>query len=306
MMIMKRIIFSSLILISAITCFSQETDDGGSNRSSKKNSWKGFHAGLYLGSLFANNYTSSLYNGYGLDINGKQNDFPNSFMYQRIVMDYGGGNGQTDQVAIALGVDQHMWSFDQTDMPVKMRYNPAFMIGAQMQYGITKKDALILNVNAAKLLLTGNFTIVLTAPPIGPQQPDYQNIKLFTITGGEERLLFQIGYRKTLSTSHLINFFIEAGPSLDLTKFLSNQVAINNLQIDLAAYYTNPYYPTYHPKFLVGAGLGAFAGFGFNLYVNPKLNMELVYTPSYEKINIGEDPKLTLQNSVGVRLFYTL
>jgi len=296
-------------------CFSQDEEESASQ---KNNNGKGFHAGLYIGSLFANQYTSKFYDGYGYDENGKRNDFWNadlyksSFMYRRIVYDYGGGNGQPDQVAQALGVDPAAnpkeWNFDQTDMPANMKYNPAFLIGLQMNFGITKKDALLLNVNASKLNLTGNFTIIVTNPLIGPQPPGNENIKTFSITGGEQRLMFQLGYRRILGNTEesLLNFFIEGGATVNMTKFLRNQITINNLQIDLGYYYTQPYFPTYHAKFLSGIGFGAFAGFGLDLRANPKWTLQLLYHPAYEKINIGEEPKLSLQHAIGLRAFYNL
>ena len=164
------------------------------------------------------------------------------------------------------------------------------------------------NINASKLKLSGNFTIVVTSSLIGPQQPGYENIKTFSITGGEQRLMFQLGYRRILGDTEesVMNFFIEGGATVNMTKFLRNQVAINNLQIDLSYYYTQPHYTTYHAKFLSGIGFGAFAGFGLDLRANPKWTLQLLYNPTYEKINIGEEPKLTLQHTIGLRAFYNL
>lgn len=302
-----RFFFVSLLVFFILNtnCFSQDEEESASQ---KNNNGKGFHAGLYIGSLFANKYTSTFYDGYGYDENGKRNDFLNSFMNRRIHYDYGGGNGQPDQVAQALGINPGEWSFDQTDMPTNMKYNPAFMVGAQLFYGFTKKDALLLNVNASKLNLSGNFTIVVTNPLIGPQQPGYEDIKTFSITGGEQRLLFQLGYRRILGDTEesVINFFIEGGATVNMTKFLKNQITITNLQIYLSDYYTQPYYPTYRAQYLNSIGFGAFAGFGFNITANPKWTLQLLYNPAFEKINIGEEPKFTLQNAVGLRAFYNL
>ncbi|MEK6616697.1 MAG: hypothetical protein AABZ32_11425 [Bacteroidota bacterium] len=298
--------FSLLVfLLFSTNCFSQTEDK---SKIKKNKNGKGFHAGFYLGSYFAHKYTAKFYDGYGYDADGKKNDFLNSFMNKRINIDYGGGYGQPDRVALALGVNPGEWIFDQTDMPANMKYNPAFLIGLQMNFGITKKDQLLLNVNASKLMLSGNFTIVVINPLIGPQQPGYQNIKTFSITGGEQRLMFQLGYRRILGDTKesVLNFFIEGGATGNMTKFLRNQVTINNLQIDLSYYYTQSYFPTYRAKYLHGVGIGAFAGFGCNITANPKWNLQLLYSSSFEKINIGEDPRHTLQNAIGVRAFYNL
>ena len=269
---------------------------------------KGFHAGLLLGPLFANKHTAKLYDGWGYDADGKRNDFLNSFMYRRIVMDYGGGNGQHDYVADALGVQHGEWSFDETDMPAKMRYLPSVLAGLQMDYGFTKNDALIVNVNAAKLALGGDFTIVVTNPQIGPTQPNYQDIRTFSITGGEQRISLQLGYRRILGNTDEspLNCFFEAGGILNATKYVRNQATIKSLPIDLSYYYTSPYYSTYRAKYLRGSGYGLFAGFGINLEANAKWTLQLLYAPSLEKINIGESPKPSLQHSAGIRALYNL
>ncbi|TAL60853.1 MAG: hypothetical protein EPN85_06210 [Bacteroidetes bacterium] len=289
----------SFLLLFSSCCFSQD-DKKPIKKKSK------FQTGIYLGSYFSNKHTSSLYDGYGYDLEGKKNNFPNSFMYRKIVLELGGVSGQTDYVAQALGVSPGEWEFDQTDMPMNVKYNPNFMVGINFSYAISKKDALLLDINASKLTLSGNFTIVITAPPIGPQPPGYQNIQAFAITGSEQRLLFHAGCRRIVGEDEIFNFFVEGGASLNMTKYLRNHAAINSLPIDLGTFYSQPYYPTYRAKYLNGIGMGAFAGLGLNIAANSNWSIQLLYSPSYEKINIGELPKLTLHHSAGMRTFYTL
>lgn len=301
---LKFFLLLSFSLLIVTFTFSQDEE-----KTPRKNKGaKGFHAGLYLGSLFANKYTAKFYDGYGYDENAAKNNFMNSFMNRRINYDYGGGNGQTDQVAQALGVQHGEWTFDETDMPTKMKYHPAVLVGLQIDYGFTKNDALVVNVNASKLSLGGSFTIVVINPQIGPTQPGYEDIRTFAITGAEQRLMVQLGYRRILGNTNEspLNCFIEAGAALNMTKYVRNQAVINSLPVDLSFYYTQPYYPTYRASYLQGSGVGAFAGFGINLEANAKWTLQLLYSPSMEKINIGEAPKFSLQHSAGIRAFYTL
>ena len=258
-----------------------------------------------IGSFFANKKTAAFYDGYGYDAEGKKNTFYNSFMYRRIVLEYGNSSGQ-DLIAQALGVNPGEWTFNYNDMPLEMKYSTSVIAGFQLNYAATKKDAVLVNVNAVKLTSNGNFTMVVTTPPIGPQPPGYQDIRTFGISGGEQRLMIQAGYRRILVDDEVFNCFVEIGPSLNMTKYLRNQIAINNLHIDLAYYYSQNYFPTYHARYLHGTGLGIFAGFGVNIAANSNWTLQLLYSPSYEKINIGEDPKLSLQHSAGIRAFYTL
>src|ERR1035437_3430648 len=293
-----------LLLLFSIKSIAQTDDD--EKRPKDYKSRKGFHAGIYVGSYFANKSTASNYDGYGYDVNGIKDDFANSFMNMRINFDYGGLNGQPDQIAQALNVNHGDWGFDQTDMPIKMKYNPAIVVGIHTMYGFTQKDALIFNATGTKLTVNGDFSITLNTTPVGPTQPGYQNIKACAITGGEQRVMFQMGYRRILGDDDLFNFFIEGGAELTMAKLIRNQITINNLQIDLTSYYSYPAYFGFREKHLSGLGLGAFGGFGLNLTANRKCNIQLVYNPSYEKINIGMDPSRKLQHAIGLRVYYNI
>ncbi|HEY4799986.1 MAG TPA: hypothetical protein VII99_12975, partial [Bacteroidia bacterium] len=161
--LVHKITRATLILafcISTTNAFSQTED---ADKPVTDRNIKGFHAGIYVGSLIPNQSTSGLYDGYGFDSIGVKNNFYRSFMYRSIVMTYGGGYGYgfPDQIAQALNVNHGDWNFDQTDMPVKMKYSPAVSVGLHMLYCIDKKNAIILNTNTTKLTLTGNFTITL-------------------------------------------------------------------------------------------------------------------------------------------------
>lgn len=299
-----------LPLFFGLAAFSQVSNIGDGEQPVKPKKVKGFHAGLYVGTLFANKYSAETYDGYGFDINGKKNDFANSVMYRRIVYDYGGGNFQTDQIAIALNVNHGDWSFDQTDMPLEMKYNAAFLIGMHSRYCFDKKNAIILNVNASKLTASGQFTITTvnnnTNPNNGPQ--GLQDIRPFGIVGGEQRLAFQLGYQKIDDSNDKLNFFWEAGFDYVLTKYDKNRVDVNGLIIDLTYYYTQPLpgYSPYRPKNLTGYAPGIFAGLGLNLSMSPKWTVQLLYSPSLDKINIGEDPRYKLQHPFGLRAYYNL
>ena len=265
---------------------------------------RGFHVGFSLGALFANNATASLYDGYGFDRDGRRNDFSHSFMYEKIVNQYGGGYNQPDQIAVALNVNPGEWKFDESDMPLNMNYNVAFQVGFQSRYNLNKKEALLLNLVASKLSITGNFTITTTnSQQFGALSG---NIRTFPINGGEQRLVIQTGYQRILGDDPTFNLFIEAGPSLTLVKFDKNQVKINNLLIDLTSGYSQPNLTQSGARVLTGVGLGAFAGIGINVNTNSKWTLQVLYSPSYELINIGEGPAYNLQNAAGLRAYYNM
>jgi hypothetical protein len=298
--------FICLFLLFSFSAFSQNTDTTGTDDSTQviAKNMKGFHLGLQAGTFFANKYTANLYNGYGLDVNGNTNDFLNSFLFRRINYDYGGGNGLTDQIAIALKVNPGQWAFnDQSYMPINLKYNVAIQVGLNTRYCFDNRNAVILNFNATKLTVTGNFTIYEPTPTTSGFQ-GAGNYAAFSIVGGEQRLVTQLGFQRVLGDNDKLNFFIEGGVDMILAKFLRNQAIINNLVIDLTSYYYQPAYGSVRGKELIGLGFGVFAGLGLNLTLGTKYTVQLVYNPSYDQINIGASPKLTFQNSIGLRAYY--
>jgi hypothetical protein len=303
----KAISIIGLFLFFSTSAFAQQdtTDTDDDNKTTDKD-LRGFHIGLQAGTMFANKYNTNLYNGYGLDVNGNQNTFLNSFLYQQIVNNYGGGNGLTDQIAIALKVNPGQWSFDESCMPINLRYNISLQVGLNTRYCFDNKTSVILNVNATKLTVNGNFNIYTSGTTNSSTSgfQGAQNIQTFVITGGEQRLISQLGVQRVLGDNDKLNFFVEGGIDVTLAKFLKNQAIINNLTIDLTPAYTLPGYGAVRQHNLIGFGLGAFAGLGINLTLSSKYTIQLVYNPSYDKINIGAAAKYTMQNSVGIRAYY--
>jgi hypothetical protein len=310
----KYYLYQSLVavvlLICSIGAFAQESSSDDESESMEK---KGMHFGFFIGPYWANAYTASLYNGYGLDVNGAQNEFANSLMYNKIMFEYGGGNGQVDQIAQALGVDpqaagSNTWHFGENDMPQDMRYSIAFLVGLNGRYSTDKKNAIILNVNASKLKITGHFTIETDVPLNQNQLSGGQYINTFDITGSEQRMMFQFGYSRIMGDNKRFNFFMEGGLNATLAKFDKNNIKIKNLTIDLTTAYIipnsgAPTTTTYFPK-KIGIGFGAFASAGFNITMSPKWTVQLLYSPTYDKINIGINPVYKLQHAAGVRAYY--
>ena len=302
-----RIVLCLLLLANSIHLFSQDEETTDQTLRSNPRERKVL-VGLYVASYFANKYSASAYNGYGFDLDGNRNIFTNSWLNQKLFYQYGPGNpGAHDYIADALGVDQGQWSFNENDMPFNMHYTPAILVGANFKIHVTKKSSVLVNINGTKLNIEGNFTIT-TFKPNNPNPLINNNVQTFAIRGGEQRLIFQLGYQQLLGEDDTFNFLLEGGLVGTLAKFDKNLIYINNLTIDLTSYnnqavYSGAYYPTKRP---IGFALGAFAGMGANIDVSPKFIVQMLYSPSYEKINIGTNPKGKLQNAIGLRMYYKL
>ncbi len=297
-------LFSFLLLFLCLNVLAQDSED---DPVAKKKSKKGFQFGISLGTYFANSYTAALYNGYGFDANGNKNTtFASSAMNEKINTEYGGKNGQPDRIAAALNVQPGTWSFDATDMPGKLRYNIALMLGVQSRYFLNDRDALLLNVNATQLTVSGDFTIGFNNTVIKASVPDSLQFQTFPIVGQEERLVIQPGFQHLFGDNDQFNFFVEGGPIVTMAKFQMNEIIINSLTIDLRTYYNSQGFVTQQARNMTGVGYGAFAGLGLNLQANDKYVIQLVYNPSYERINIGLTPPLTFQQALLLRVCYRL
>jgi hypothetical protein len=288
------------------------------NQSSNYVVGKGFHLGLYVGAYWANRSTAYLYDGYGFDQNGQRNTFANSILREQLVNVYGGGNGGTDLIAQLLNVASTDWYFRETDMPFNLRYTTTYLLGLNMRYQINKKAGITLNINASKLIVNGKFTIGTTGNSLGSGSGtglvNQAKIHQFTITGAEQRLLFQLGYQRIIGKHEKLNLMVEGGLNVTLSKAQKNQAFLNsdlnggtnNFTIDLMSAYNQPPYNFYSAKYLIGAGVGAFGGIGLHLTINPRYTIQLLYTPSYDRINLGYTPNFRLQHGVGLRVYYNV
>ena len=315
----KYVLFLVIILLHSINYFAQEYEYSGQDSSSNSSKFiasKGFHAGLYVGSFWANKNTAYIYDGYGFDVNGQRNSFANSLLYNQIVNVYGGANGGTDYIAQLLNVSHTDWNFTEQDMPINLKYTTTFLVGLNTRYQINKKASITLNINGTKLAVNGKFTIRSANASSGFNNATSSQSKLnqFTIIGAEQRLMFQLGYQRVIGNNQKLNFLIEGGVNFILSKAQKNQAILNadvnsgqnNITIDLMNIYHQSPYNFYSAKYLIGGGIGAFGGIGLHLTINPKYTVQLLYNPSYDRISLGYNPVFKLQHGVGLRFYYNM
>ncbi len=298
-----------LLLLCSIQTFAQYESEDDPNDPANFKRERGIHVGAFMGGYIPNKYTANNYNGYGFDLQGNKNDFANSWMYQKIHNQYGGGYGsQPDLIATALGVEANPkeWNFAESDMPNHMKYQFGFLLGINTQYLLNKNNGIMLNVNFVKLNVTGSFTMQRKKKNSPP--PSYDSLLTFGIVGGEQRLFIQLGYQRMITNNQKTNLFVEGGLNINSTQFQKNEIEINSLTIDLVTNFNQIAYPTttYFIRKPSKIGLGAFAGLGLDLVIGKRVISQIVYQPTYDKINIGFDPKLKLQHAAGLRVYYRL
>jgi hypothetical protein len=273
-----KIILPFLLLLCSITVLAQDESTDNEEISLSSEGVQGFHFGIFIGSFFANNYSASLYDGYGVNVLGNRNDWATSVMVQRMYLDgmdsinssaIPRSSPYSDIIGPTIGLNHDQWHFESSDMPTDVRYRAAFMFGLNLQYGISKTEGFIFNANFAKLNITGNFTITSPYKKLNPSLGD--SVLYFGISGQEQRFMFQVGYSRLLGNPSGFNFLIEAGALMNNAQYLSNYANINELKIDLTPFTSYAGYQTnYLPHEYSAIGYGAFAGIGCNINVNPK------------------------------------
>lgn len=275
---------------------------------------KGFFAGIYVGALFADKYSTHLYDGYGFERDGtKITDFTRSWMYQSLLETYGKlAVGRPDRIAQELNVGPGEYEFNASDMPVNLTYNIAFSFGLHGRYHFDNRNALLFNINFSKLVVNGQFTIEKTnsTPISDPSDPGAINysdkIQTFGIRGEEQRVMLQAGYQRILGKGQLLNPLIELGVDLTFSKFDGNKAEVNSLVMDLEMNYDRFGNLSQEARNLTGVGVGAFGGLGLQLELGGKWTMQLVYDAVFQKIALGNDTKHRFHHNIGLRAIYNI
>jgi hypothetical protein len=152
--------------------------------------------------------------------------------------------------------------------------------------------------------MLGNFTLQTRNTSVNPGLQEWTNHQ-FAVSGIEQRLYFQLGYSRILGNHEKANFIIEGGLSGNYVSVKEHDAHINALDINLTYFednlhgLSNTFYTHY-----TGWGFGGFAGLGLNLTMGPKYTIQVLYTPSYEKINNGPEPATGVHHAIGLRAYY--
>jgi len=245
---------------------------------------KGFSFGLNVGVYFANKKTAKFYNGAG-----SQNDFidVNEVRGYSIQERLGATDNiffdQTyNEVVQAVGNGATGFTVPFDSYPQNMRYNPAFLVGLHIKYNFNRYSAIIFNLNTIKLKTNSQFSLQFFGGPIPLNQQN--DVRLFTITGNEQRFNLNLGYRQGWMMGDKSNIYLQAGGSMLGSQFEQNQLVLNesltydlfvgiqNQQINLAA------------QQRTDVGFGGFGAIGFEFWFNDKYTMDLSFGLSRDKV----------------------
>ena len=172
----------------------------------------GIQPGLYLAAPLTSNY----YNGTAKGLNG-------IMVIDRIFQ-----NPETKrQIRDELGLSDTDMDGSYLDFNYDMNYEPGFLIGFQLYFGLTKKAWLLADINFVQL--KASSVITLNVPD--PNLPDNSVIQL-PVFGKEERFIIDLAAHFILGKGTLKGYF-EFGGNFLSAKVKENKFEVGDLIYDL-------------------------------------------------------------------------
>lgn len=250
----------------------------------EEDSIRGFSFGLNLGVYFANKNTANFYNGAGsqnefIDVNevrgysieerlGATDNIFFDQTYNEVVQQV--GNGAT---GFTVPYDSY---------PQNMRYNPSFLVGLHIKYNFNRYSALIFNINTMRIRTSDKFSLQFFGGPIPQNQQN--DVRLYTITGTEQRFNLNLGYRQGWMMGDYSNFYLQAGGSMLGSQFEKNELLLNeSLRYDLFVGIQNQQINVAAQQ-RTDIGFGAYGSMGLEFWFNGKYTMDLSFGLSRDRV----------------------
>lgn len=261
--------------------------------------YRGFSVGFRLGTYLASKNTANFYNGSGFYQSGVNYAGVQAYTIgERLSGDIFG-----TQLVSQINNYYNSSSFEIPDdsSPLNMRYNPAFSVGLDFRYRLNRFASYILQMQTTKLVASDQFTVQFIGTP---QQINAQNdIRLFSITGSEQRFQMALGYRQGWEVNELIDFFIQPGITFSGVKVNNNQIHIADQNLDLFIGAYNPQQlQNYTPQTRTGFGGGFGTGFEFEL--GNGHSFDLGFYTYREKMKLWETEFVGWNKSLTATFYY--
>ncbi len=265
---MRNLIVFIFLLLSSLQLFAQE----------KQTTRKGFNWGINAGMYFANRKEAQFYDGAATR--------PAKLKYILGLPDY------YQEISEALNSN---FILSQTGI---MKYNPAVLIGLNLQYYTSPKIAYYVNINMVNLKSYGIFKVELLSPSTDPN--NWHNTKEGAIFGKENRFNIDAGFHYV--TKPIKDIFY---PYIDLG-FMFSLIHVSDHQMNIAGFSSDMYYSDYvsgSGSLSQGLGYGAQLGLGFQVELSEKYYLFLGYGLDAIDYNLLKN-SFTLQHSVAARIMF--
>lgn len=240
----------------------------------------GFSFGLNLGSYFGSKTTANFYNGSGAYGSFIQNTGVRSLtIAERLdpsvfIQDMQYINTYYNSSAVEIPYDSS---------PTNMRYNPTIMVGIQLKYNLNRTSAFVFNLDAIRLKAVDRYSVRFIGTPA--QINAQQDVRLFQITGSEQRLIMNLGYRQGFEIGVFSNFYLQFGGTFLGTQVMGNDIAIADRTLSLYQYTANINTPVAYQA-RTGVGYGYYIAPGWEFFVNEKYSFDFGFTFSNDQMRL--------------------
>jgi hypothetical protein len=231
--------------------------------------WKiGLNSGLFLPS----NHSAAFYNGQDNNVNTIDFVLKNQYHFN-------------DIMALLEASD----TFRLNGLPVRMKYNPALMIGFSFRNNFAEDKAWFIQFNQSKLKAADRYTLEVDPRDQIATDPD---LRTFMIWGEEQRFMFDLGYSQEFEgPTPMFRPFLEAGVTLTNTKVKAHKIFVVEREYSLINLYGNqPYIPNSNmQEYNVeqgGIGYGGFLNAGIKLYVNHYFSLDPAFHLYFATANL--------------------
>ena len=232
--------------------------------------YRGYQFGFNFGLFLPSSYSANYYNGSDGNENNIKFIFGNKYQYEDLY--------RLLNVADTFFVKQ---------FPTNMRYPPTASGGLYIGFNFNRKSSMFIQFNYAKLKPHDVFTVEVD-PKDYLTEPD---LRLYSISGVEERINIDLGYSRSYPVKDNVDFVASAGLAINDSKVLKAVINIENTEFSIVNVYGNHSYVPgsnmHDYQFTqggIGFGLHGGGGFNFNFANNFALQPGVILY--YNNVNL--------------------
>lgn len=219
--------------------------------------------GVQFGAFLADNSSANFYNGEGINDITRITD----------------NEDYRERIRQSIPYEQ----FQIGTMPQNMAYNATSMPGIHLEYHRDSSISFFINFQYVQLKANDNFKVIDPIDDFG-----FEKYILSNIRATEERVMIDIGTKKSWPATGHFSYYIIGGVSINNTTVESHKIDIGTFTQSIKSNYSeeeeNPYYPGNNYDFKQGGiGLGFVGGMGIKLTYQQNLYAALDFTSYYSQ-----------------------
>jgi hypothetical protein len=261
-----KIAFMMFMLILPIILKAQREEEN-------EREYGGLQFALDFGMYLANKYPANYYNGSDANENNIKYVFGNTTW-----------NNEIKQLLNVSDTSK----FFLRECPTNMHYPATPSAGLYISYNFNRSTGLYLQFNYVKLKPHDAFSIEVSPQDEVLTNPD---LRLYSISGEEERINIDIGYSKAFQIRNNIDIMGEAGIAVNDIKVLKSSINIENKEYSLINIYgKNSYVPgasqQVYDIYEGGIGIGIHGGAGIKFNFSESFALQPGATLYWNNVNL--------------------